>query len=716
MSSARTVFEKIRFPGRVPFRLRFFFRGAFALLAFATLALALTVLVDEKQRSHRRYAEGLHNNLAQIAARLRHPTGQLALLNPELADQAPTPLHPLVLPFSAIDFDDRVKSLQAIEMAGCQVQYPDGSSWCAGVGNNPYAGAFVYLVGSVALGELVSHPSGELDLTGFHRVRVELAMRGQTFRWIAPFEALDDGANGGMNGTTGRRGRLTGYIDENQPIAPGTRPVRDFRGWLWQEGRCLERDADPAICVKRSFVSVRLPIEIFRDDLFQKKLVWPPADLAQMRVRVQLLAPGDGPALFDTNSEGATVPFSFGELRALLASGEQLHVRRLPTGTGAGAGTAVDLLALSGAADAGEPVSPWLAQLIRQLPVDGFDAPIVARETIATPLGRYELVLSGDVRSVNRGLATVATRLSWFVVAMLLAIALTWLAIELRIIRRITLLTKRAASVSIGVRGSEGLARIDLADLRGSDELGVLAKGLRDLLARVNDDVRREQIRAEQEKDMWHAVGHEIMSPLQSLMALHGTPEDASHRYVSRMQQAVKVLYGHASPSEALQSTTLQLAPIDLNEFLGNVARNAPYTGIEHVVFASPGRGVPVRAEEYALEDVVTHVLRNADRYRSAGSPIRIELDDSGADARVHIHNDGPAIPPELIDAIFEYGVSDSTQDSAQDSTQDRGQGHRGQGLFVAKTYMAKMGGTIAAENIEGGVRFTLSLPKALAS
>lgn len=704
IGSMGTVLERIS--GRVPFRLRIFFRGAFALLALATVTLALTVLIDEKQRSHRRYAEGLHTNLAQIAARLRHPTGQLALLNPELADQAPTPLHPLVLPFAAIDFDDRVKSLQAIEMAGCQVQYPDGSNWCAGVGNNPYAGAFVYLVGSVALGELVSHPSGELDLTGFHRVRVELAMRGQTFRWIAPFEALDEGSNG----SAGRRGRLTGYVDEDQPIAPGTRAVRDFRGWLWQEGRCIERDADPAVCVKRSFVSIRLPIEIFRDDLFQKKLVWPPADLAQMRLRLQLFAPGDGPALFDTNSDGATVPFSLEELRALLTSGEHLSVRKLAAGAGPAA--SAELLSLNGAADIGEPVSPWLVQLIRQLPVDGFDAPIVARDTIATPLGRYELVLTGDVRSVNRGLATVATRLSWFVVAMLLAIGLTWLAIELRIIRRITLLTKRAASVSIGVRGSDGLTRIDLADLRSSDELGVLAQGLQDLLRRVNDDVKREQIRAEQEKDMWHAVGHEIMSPLQSLMALHGSADDASHRYVSRMQQAVKVLYGHASPSEALQSTTLQLAPIDLNEFLGNVARNAPYTGIEHVVFKSPGRSVPVRAEEYALEDVVTHVLRNADRYRSAGSPIRIELDDSRGDARVHIHNDGPAIPSELIDAIFEYGVSDPAESGAQ--------GHRGQGLFVAKTYMAKMGGTIAAENVAAdhgnGVRFTLSLPKALPS
>ena len=690
---------KFRLPERVPFRLRVFFRGAFALLAFASVALALMVLIDEKQRSHRRYAEGLQKNLAQIAARLRHPTGQLALLNPELADQAPTPLHPLVLPFAAIDFDDRVKSLQAIEMAGCQVQYPDGSSWCAGVGNNPYAGAFVYLIGSVALGELVSHPSGELDLTGFHRVRVELAMRGQTFRWIAPFEALDDAGNG----TAGRRGRLTGYVDENQPITPGTRPVRDFRGWLWQEGRCIDRDADPATCPKRSHVSIRLPIEIFRDDLFQKKLVWPPPDLAQMRLRLQLHAPGDGAALFDTDNADAALPFSLGELRALLANDESLTVRKLEAGTGSTA--SAELLKLNGAADTAEPVSPWLAQLIRRLPVEGFDAPIVARDTIVTPLGRYELALTGDVRSVNRGLATVATRLSWFVVAMVLAIALTWLAIELRIIRRITLLTKRAASVSIGMRGSDGLARIDLADLRSSDELGVLAQGLQDLLQRVNEDVRREQIRADQEKDMWHAVGHEIMSPLQSLLALHGAPDDASHRYLSRMQQAVRVLYGHASPSEALQGTTLQLQALDLNEFLANVARNAPYTGIDRVVYTALGRAVPVRAEEYALEDVVTHVLRNAERYRSAGSTIRIDLELPDAEARVHIHNDGPPISPELIDSIFEYGVSDPA-----DSTST---GHRGQGLFVARTYMAKMGGTIAASNVSDGVRFTLVLPLA---
>ena len=38
-------------PTRVPFGLRVFFRGAFLLLALATLALAVGVLQDEKERA-----------------------------------------------------------------------------------------------------------------------------------------------------------------------------------------------------------------------------------------------------------------------------------------------------------------------------------------------------------------------------------------------------------------------------------------------------------------------------------------------------------------------------------------------------------------------------------------------------------------------------------------------------------------------------------------
>lgn len=635
---------KLRLPGRVPFRLRAFFRGAFLLLTLATLALAVNVLQDEKQRSHLHYAEGLAKNRAQIAARLRHPTGQLALLNPGLVDRPATPLVPLVLPFSAIDFDDKAKAQQAVEMAGCSVQYPDSATLCVGVGNNPYAGGFIYIVGSFAVGALTSHRVGDLDLANADRVTIEVRMRGQTFRWIAPFEVIDDNPpstdSSGRNASpyasaAGVRGRLTGFVDDG-PITPQTRPVRDFRGWLWQDRRCIDAaETEEATCRKRAFMSVRLPVEIFRDALAQKRLVWPPADLDRIVVHVKALPPHDGPPLFDSDTSGATLPFSLADLRTLLLPGETLRVDRL-----AASGVTAkpqELFRLTGAIDANAAdSSPWLDRLIRRLPVDGYDTPLEARETIATPLGRYEIVLTGDVRTVNQGLAAVATRLSWFVGAMLLAVLLTWLAIELRIIRRITLLTKRAAAVSTGVRTPGSLPSIDLADLSGSDELGVLAQGLQDLLRRVEEDVKREHIRASQEKDMWHAVGHEILSPLQSLMALHGA------------------------------------------------------------------------ADEYPLEDVVSHVLRNADRCRAPGTPITIALDLATDEARVTIHNVGAPIATGMLDRIFEYGVSDQADSAAA--------GSRGQGLFVARTYMAKMGGTITAANDDDGVVFTLALQRVAAA
>jgi two-component system OmpR family sensor kinase len=248
------------------------------------------------------------------------------------------------------------------------------------------------------------------------------------------------------------------------------------------------------------------------------------------------------------------------------------------------------------------------------------------------------------------------------------------------------------------------LIQLDIQDLRGSDELGLLAGVLADLMQRINEDVKREQIRAEQEKDMWHAVGHEIMSPLQSLMALHADEADPSQRYIVRMQQAVRVLYGSASPSEAIQSATLQVSTLDVQDFLSHVADNAAHAGIADVQFTGVDGPLIVKADEYSLEDVITHVLSNANRYRSAGSSIHISLQRTDGAAEVRIVNQGRAIDDAMLGKIFEYGVSDASDGA--DSTR----GNRGQGLFVARTYMAKMGGTIEARNVAGGVEFLLTL------
>ncbi len=782
----RRRLRRWRWPGLAFFRLRLFFRGVFLLLALATVAIALAVLQDEKQLSDRSYRAGFAKTMGQVAAQLRHPAGQLALLNPP-APPAPAgsaaagAVHPLVLPFAALDFDDHNKVEQAVEMAGCTRQYPGDAGLCVAVGSNPWAGGFVYVVGHVASAAPVAHAHGERDLAQAHRLRVEVDLRGRHYGWTAPFESAD--ASGGAV----LRGRLTGFA-EDAAGATTTRPARDFRGWLWQGGPCvgseapsgdaraLTRDASrgpasarppararagqapgagvppaataPDACLRRTFYSVRLPVEVLHDDLLASPHpTWPPADLDRIDVGVQWLAPGGGAPLFDSAQAGATAPFSLSDLAAQLLPGETLQLHKI--GADADAAAAPPLATLTGTQPPVPPSSSWMPQavsdalgraitsLLRRLPVEGGDAPIEATETIRTAAGAYELHGVGDERGANRGLAVVATRVSWFVVAMLVALALAWGAIEWTIIRRITMLTKRSRAVTAdvvddasGARARDGRwSTLDIADLRSADELGVLAACLAELMQRVNEGMQRERLRAEQEKDQWMAVGHEIMSPLQSLIALHGAEGDASRRYILRMQQAIRVLYGSASPSEAFQSTTLQLATLELDAFLAAVAANAPHAGIADVRYDGPGPAVVVRADEYSLEDVVTHVLQNAQRHRTPGTPITLRLLADETSATVELRNVGAAIDAALIDRIFEYGVS-----GADDAVVDRAPGEqvaavpraggeapaglaqqRGQGLFVAKTYMAKMGGTIAAENVVDGVRIVLSLPRVMA-
>ncbi len=681
--------------GLAAFRRRIIFRGTFLFLVVATLAFALVLLRAEKERSYAAYEQGFRKTQAEIVAKLRHPSGQLALLNPATRAGAVTPLKPLVLPYGALDFDDQNKVQQAVEMAGCSVQYRDGSSACVAIGNNPYTGGFIYLVGSFAAGELSSRSRGALDLSEVHRARVTLTLRGETTRWIAPFERLAEPQ------AVLVRGRLTGFVETGPALAASARPVRDFRGWLWQTGECAAAADDPQTCPKRAFFSIRLPVDVFREALYRRpRPAWPPPDLDKTEVRVEMFAPGSDEPIFDSNAEGARPPFSLEDLTATLLPGETLRIRKIGT-------PAQDAITVQGREDASGTPSRWLARLIGRLPVGEYATP-TGRDVIATPIGSYELVLTGDPGALDRNLGVVATRLSWFVAAMLLAIALAWLVIEIGLIRRITVLTKRAASVSYNVRDPQidrRIGELDVSDLRGKDELGILADGLSTLLQRVKDDVRREHIRAQQERDMWHAVGHEIMSPLQSLMVLHGGADDPSHRYVQRMQQAVRVLYGTASPSEALEAVSLDLRAVDLDAFLRNVAANARFAGIEDVRYESAGRPAQARADEYSLEDVVTHILRNADRHRTPGTPITLALAVADSTVNVTIGNSGAPIDPAMIERIFEYGVSDAGE--AHDTE------HRGQGLFVARTYMAKMGGTVTVRNADAGVAFSLTLQRA---
>jgi signal transduction histidine kinase len=168
------------------------------------------------------------------------------------------------------------------------------------------------------------------------------------------------------------------------------------------------------------------------------------------------------------------------------------------------------------------------------------------------------------------------------------------------------------------------------------------------------------------------------------------------------MQAALQLLYGQASVGEALAHASAQRERLDLAGFLTEVAANAPYAGIEHVVALGCDAACEVYADALKLEDALTHLLNNAARYRVPGTPIRLSLTAEGEQAVVSVHNQGPQIAPERLPTLFELGTGDA-----------EGGSHRGQGLAVARAYLAKMGGAIAVRNVGDGVCFELRLQRA---
>jgi K+-sensing histidine kinase KdpD len=94
--------------------------------------------------------------------------------------------------------------------------------------------------------------------------------------------------------------------------------------------------------------------------------------------------------------------------------------------------------------------------------------------------------------------------------------------------------------------------------------------------------------------------------------------------------------------------------------------------------------------------------LENAARFRINATPIRIHLSQQDRIATISIGNDGPQIPDNLLETIFEFGFS---------PTENRDESNQGIGLYAARNYVSRMSGNIVARNTTYGAEFIISFP-----
>lgn len=212
--------------------------------------------------------------------------------------------------------------------------------------------------------------------------------------------------------------------------------------------------------------------------------------------------------------------------------------------------------------------------------------------------------------------------------------------------------------------------------------------------------VRMLQARLELRQERLTAIGHELRSPLASLLVRTEGNEDYQY-YLRRMHNAIEAVFDAATVEDGIQNQKIICLPVDLADYLARLVQNSKER-FQDLAYDGPTHGVVCLIDDIYLETVLHHLLNNAARHRFCGGTIAIRLFKSpdAGEAVIEVYNDGPEIPPDSLKSIFLYKTSDSSDPQS-----------RGIGLFAAKSYLIGMNATISAENRETGVAFRIVVP-----
>ena len=109
-----------------------------------------------------------------------------------------------------------------------------------------------------------------------------------------------------------------------------------------------------------------------------------------------------------------------------------------------------------------------------------------------------------------------------------------------------------------------------------------------------------------------------------------------------------------------------------------------------------------VVGEQSRLERVISNLMENALRYAPAHSTVTFGCRDEGDKVLATIDDQGPGIPPELVDSLFQKIVQGK-----------KGRGRIGLGLYFCRMTIENWGGEIGHLPLErGGTRFWFRLPR----
>jgi two-component system sensor histidine kinase CpxA len=240
------------------------------------------------------------------------------------------------------------------------------------------------------------------------------------------------------------------------------------------------------------------------------------------------------------------------------------------------------------------------------------------------------------------------------------------------------------------------------------DEIGRLAGAINRMTARLSALVNGQ-------KRFLGDVAHELGSPLARLQFGLGALEQRVAGEGKKRVQDVMEDVDHLSRlvnellafSRAdIKSNTVQLTRVALLPLARTAVERERTTPAD--IRIDIDAGIHVQASAELLTRALANLVRNAQTYAAGDGSIRITADDRADQVALTVRDNGPGVPEDLLDRLFEPFFRPET-------SRDRDSGGVGLGLAIVKTCVETCQGTVSAANLQPrGFAVTITLQKEL--
>ena len=355
------------------------------------------------------------------------------------------------------------------------------------------------------------------------------------------------------------------------------------------------------------------------------------------------------------------------------------------------------------APDLGRPATTAGPNVVREH--GGFR--LESRPVRLDPTGEPAILEYGrELSSVNSTINRVRFLLGLGVVGGAGLALLAGLAISRRAMRPISQLTATARDIE---RTRDPNVQVPRPE--ADDEVAQLARTLERMLQSLDAARGETEAALARQREFVADASHELRTPLTSVLAnlevladqLAGDDREtalAALRSSQRMRRLVAdlLLLARADAGRAAPRR-----PTDLADVVVEAAAELEPVADDHVLSVDPGAAVVEGARD-ELHRMTTNLIANALRHTPPGTSVQVSTRSDNGHAELVVQDDGPGIPADLADRVFERFVRGRS---------DRGGGSTGLGLAIVRAVAESHGGTVGLAPAAGGrgARFVVRLP-----